>query len=186
MAYRIMVVALALGLSGCSTFQLLDRNFTLHGRTLAVISGLSDDTNLLAAKLLTESITKDSFFRVMSQRDIAQTIPNYPLHVQGPYQPAYLEVDVDFSQTDIKKLAEIQKRLGVDYLYVIWMPTAIKHRTAIMRGANPPLQMFTQLFDGRTEVGRGNYRPHFGVRAQIQKDLDVVAKELVNRTLMWK
>jgi hypothetical protein len=182
-----IIATLALVLSGCSTFQLLDTHFRPNGKTLAVISALSDDTNLLAAKLLTESIARDSFYRVMSQKQIAETISNYPLHIRGPYQPAYLEVEEDFSRTDFRKLAEIQKRLGVDYLYVIWMPTAIKHRTAIMRGANPPLQMFTQLIAGGSVVGRGNYRPSYGKRAVLlRKDLDVVAKELVKTTMMWK
>jgi hypothetical protein len=53
--YSILLI-LTLGLSGCSTFQLLDSNFTLRGRTLAVFSGLSDDTNLLAATLLTAGL----------------------------------------------------------------------------------------------------------------------------------
>ena len=44
-----------------------------------------------------------------------------------------------------------------------------------------------QALAGGSVVGRGNYRPSYGERAVLlRKDLDVVAKELVKTTMMWK
>ncbi|MER3423464.1 MAG: hypothetical protein C4293_09765, partial [Nitrospiraceae bacterium] len=87
-------------------------------------------------KYMTEGLEKNSRFHVLSQKQVAQAVPHYPQHIKGPYNSAYLEIDVGYSKTDVGKIGEIQKRLGVDYLYVLWAPTTTSYRGAIRIGGN--------------------------------------------------
>jgi hypothetical protein len=187
----LFVSGLALILTACSTFELVDGNFRPQGKSLAVLSGLSDETTLMTASFLTESLEKNSRFRVISQKQIAQSIPNYPLHIKGPYGPSYIEVDVDYNHTDRNKLADIQKRLGVDYIYVVWAPNAVRYRASnTIWGDVTVLNVVAQFFEypGGREVGRGFYRPRFDAvkTKSLRKDLDAVAREFAEKTGMAK
>jgi hypothetical protein len=186
-----IVTGLALLLTACSTFHLVDGNFKPKGKSLAVLAGLSDETTLMTATFLTQSLEKNSNFKVISQKQIAQTVPNYPLHIKGPYGASYIEVDVDYSLTDRNKLADIQKRLAVDYLYVVWAVNAVRYRSSNTIGGNfPVLNVVAQFFEypGGREVGRGFYRPRLdSAKAELmRKDLDAVAKEFAQKTGMAK
>lgn len=186
-----IVTGLALLLTACSTFQLLDGNFRPKGKSLAVLSGLSDETSVMTATFLTQSLEKSSNFKVLSQKQIAQTVPNYPLHIKGPYGPSYIEVDVDYTHTDRNKLADIQKRLAVDYLYVVWAVNAVRYRSSNTIGGDVAvLNVVAQFFEypGGREVGRGFYRPRLdSAKAELmRKDLDAVAKEFARKTGMEK
>src|SRR3989337_3581316 len=109
----IIFIRLPLFLSACSGFNLVDSNFKPRGRTLAVISGLDNDPNVLAAQHMTEALRKNSRFQVMSQNQVAQSVSNYPQKIKGPYKSPYFQIDTDYSNTDITKIRQIQEQLGV-------------------------------------------------------------------------
>src|SRR3990170_7236689 len=150
----ILFIVLSLFVGACSAFNLVDQNFRPKGRTLAVISGLNNDPNILAAQHMTEALRKNSRFQVMSQKQVVQSVSNYPQNIKGPYRSAYFEIEKDYSNTDIKKLRQIQQQLGVDYLYVMWTPTA-----TVMNDKIYTYHIITQLFEGSSskEVGNGMF-----------------------------
>ncbi len=193
----IIFILLPLFLSACSGFNLVDQNFKPRGRTLAVISGLNNDPNVLAAQHMTDALRKNSRFQVLSQKQVAQSVSNYPQNIKGPYKTAYFQIDTDYSNTDIKKIRQIQQQLGVDYLYVMWTPTA-----TVMNDKIYTYHIITQLFEGPSskEVGNGMFgatagktdcclvpKPGDEDKAQAIKDTtEYVAKQIAEKTGMQK
>jgi hypothetical protein len=193
----IIFLLLPLFLSACSGFNLVDSNFKPKGKTLAVISGLNNDPNLLAAQHMTDALRKNSRFQVMSQKQVAQSVANYPQNIKGPYKSAYFQIDTDYSNTDIKRIRQIQQQLGVDYLYVMWTPSATITNDKIYT-----YNIITQLFEGPSskEVGNGMFgatagktdcclvpKPGDQDKANAIKDTtEYVAKQIAEKTGMQK
>ncbi len=156
--YIVFILSTLLLLGGCAraTFKPLSADFhAKQGSSIAVISGLEHDGNLLLSHYLTEELKEWSTYRIVSQKAIAQKIKGYPYNIQGPYRSAYFEVEMDFNKTDIEKLKRIQKRLGVDYLYVLWAPMATKMSNTNHHTVHVVAQMFE--YPGSKEVGRGRF-----------------------------
>jgi hypothetical protein len=193
----ILLPLLLLVLSACSGFNLVDSNFRPKGKTLAVISGLDNDPNMLAAQHMTDALRKNSRFQVMSQKQVAQSVSNYPQKIKGPYKSSYFQIDTDYSNTDIKKIRQIQQQLGVDYLYVMWTPSATITNDKIYT-----YNIITQLFEGPSskEVGNGMFgatagktdcclvpKPDDKDKANAIKDTtEYVAKQIAEKTGMQK
>jgi len=152
----VITIGFAIFLSSCSfsTFNLVDEGYKPKGKRIAVISGLNDDSNLFVAKMMTGALDKVSVFKSLSQEKIAKAIKDYPINIKGPYSAAYLDVDVDYSKTDVNMIKELQRKLGVDYMYVLWIPLA-----TTSNGNVKQLHVVTQLFEfpGGKEVANGRF-----------------------------
>jgi hypothetical protein len=176
--YIVILLALLLPCGGCarSTFKPLTADFhAKQGSSIAVISGLEHDGNLLLCHYLSEELKNYSTYRVVSQKAIAQKVKGYPFDIQGPYKSAYFEIEMDFTKTDTVKLSRIQKQLGVDYLFVLWAPIAVSMNS----NSNNTVHVVTQMygFPGAQEVGRGRFfsyaRAHsMGVRSVNDAEMD--------------
>jgi hypothetical protein len=94
---------------------------TLRPKTIAVISGLNKETNLLAVDLITQALAKNSRLKVLSSERVAAGLHDYPLDIRGPYRAEYFNIVEDPANTDRAAVKRIKKQLGVDYLYVVWM-----------------------------------------------------------------
>jgi len=151
-----LCLCLLLG-SACAAkplFMLTDRDLKPRGKTLAVIAGLKRDINVFTAECMSQALHKNSTFIVTPPGQVVKAIPGYPLNIQGPYSAAYFDIEEDYTRTDMEKIREIQKRLRVDYLYVIWVPTGSTLEKKIVF-----VDMISQLFEGpqSREVGRGAF-----------------------------
>lgn len=194
----ILLFALALQACSFSTFDPIDPGFKPKGRTLAVVAGLDNEPSVNVAESMTESLKKHTRFQVMSNKQVAQSVPGYPQPIKGPYSSAYFQIEKDYTRTDLKKVREIQQRLGVDYLYVLWVPTA-----TTMQGTIHQLHIIAQLFEGPAtrEVGHGQFNATAGRVAgcclvpppgdaekvnAIDQSTEYVAKELGEKTGMLK
>lgn len=182
-----LALGIAVVLSGCATFQLTQEPFQPKGKKLAVIAGLTNPSSLLAAQALADELGKTSQFQVLSQRQVAQAIPNYPQLVKGPYKSAYFEIDVDYGRTDLARVKELQQHLGVDYLYVLWAPATVSHGGSTFFFKNYPItQIVAQLFEspGSKEVGRSQYaiRVDDETHEVLQDDMRRVAREFAEKT----
>ena len=180
-------IGLALIMSGCSTFHLTQEPFQPKGKKLAVISGLTNASSLDVAKALSEELGKTSRFHVLSQRQIAQAVPDYPQLVKGPYKSAYFEIDVDFSKTDMARVKELQRHLAVDYVYMLWAPATVSHGNSTWFSKNYLVtQIVAQLFEspGGKEIGRSQYavRVDDETHHVFPDDMRRVALELAEKT----
>jgi hypothetical protein len=119
-------VLLLLSLTACSysAFTLTESGFKPKGKSLAVIAGLNNEVNVVAAKYMSDALGANSRFQVVSQNKVDQSLPAYPTNIKGPYKYAYLNIEPDYSRTDMKKVRDIQQQLGVDYIYVMWSPVS--------------------------------------------------------------
>jgi hypothetical protein len=179
-----LVAVLTLALGGCFTpFQMVDGNFTPKGRSIAVIAALPEEGNAAIAALVADELRKQSRYQVMSRAQIAQALKPYPQMIKGPYRSAYFEIDVDWRLTDKQKLAAIQRSLGVDYLYVMWTPTAVE---AGKNASN--LHLIGQLFEfpGAKEVGHGAFQLYIRKddATNLKKGAEKVARQLAEKTGM--
>ena len=182
-----LAIGVALLISGCSTFHLTQDPFQPKGKKLAVIAGLTNPSSLYAAQALADELGKASRFQVLSQKQVAQAIPNYPQLVKGPYKSAYFEIDVDYGKTDLARVKELQQHLGVDYLYVLWAPSTVSHGGSTFFFKNYPImQIVAQLFEspGGKEVGRSQYaiRVDDETHDVLRDDMQRVARELAEKT----
>ena len=182
-----LAIGIALLLSGCATFHLTQEPFQPKGKKLAVIAGLTNPSSLQIAQALGDELGKTSQFQVLSQRQIAQAIPNYPQLVKGPYKSAYFEIDVDYGRTDLVRVKELQQHLGVDYVYVLWAPATVSHGASTFFSKNYPVtQIVAQLFEspGGKEVGRSQYavRVDDQTHEVLRDDMRRVAQELAEKT----
>ena len=186
-----MVVSVALFFSGCATFHLTQEPFQPKGKKLAVIAGLTNPSSLQAAQALADEVGKASQFQVLPQKHVAQTIPDYPQLVKGPYNSAYFEIDEDYDKTDVGRIKEIQKHLGVDYLYILWAPASVQSGGNGLFFKNYPLlHVVAQVFEfpGGKQIGRGKYmlRVNDDRKELLPDDLAHVAKEFAEKTRMSK
>ncbi len=158
MSHRIRIAARAavsLLMAGCfQTFSLVDADYRPKGKSIAVVSGLDGDANVAVAERMTVALKKLTKFQVLPNKQVAGSLPNYPQKIKGPYLYAYFEIEDDYGNTDIKAVQQIQRKLGVDYLYVVWAPTA-----TVTQGKIEQLHCIGQLFAGPSskEVGRGKF-----------------------------
>ena len=182
----VLAVVLALAVSGCfNAFNVLDSNFKSKGRSMAVLAGVPEEANVAVAALVADELRKQSRYQIVTPAQIAQAVKPYPQLIKGPYRSAYFAIDVDWSLTDKQKLTALQRALGVDYLYVIWAPTAVSSG-----GSGAALQLVGQLFEfpGAKEVGHGAFQ------LLLQKDnttylkqgAEKVARQLAEETGMLK
>lgn len=182
-----MTLGVTLVLSGCATFHLTQEPFQPKGKKLAVISGLTNASSLSVAQALGDELGKTSRFQILSQKQVAQAIPNYPQLVKGPYKSAFFEIDVDYAKTDVTRVKELQQHLGVDYVYVLWAPATVSHGGSSLFFKNYPVtQIVAQLFEspGGKEVGRSQYavRVDDQTHQVLSDDMRRVALELAEKT----
>lgn len=146
---QLTVGALALLLlGGCSyysvNFSLTNDNFKARGKSIAVISGTREQQNVEIASQVTDALRKKSRYQVLAQQQVAQSLPGYPQNIKGPYKSAYFQIDTDWELGDRKRIAEVQRALGVDYLYVIWAPIAISSNGSTVYRVPAVAQLFDQ------------------------------------------
>lgn len=153
-----VIVMTTVMLSGCVAmvsgfiFSPTNGDVKGKGRTIAVVAGVDNQLNVAVAESMAEALSRNSTFKVMPPKQVAQRIKGYPQEIIGPYKSAYMEIDVDYSKTDAKKAAEILKKTGTDYVYIIWMPTGYSRNLAdangftMSRGAAKSFPAVAQLF----------------------------------------
>jgi hypothetical protein len=102
-------------------FNPIDKNKTYKPSSIAVISGAEQDAHVKLAGFITDELTERSTFRVMSQKEIAKRVSDYP-----PTIKIISDVKEDdekpiwFNPSEKAKLNAIQAKLKVDYLFVVW------------------------------------------------------------------
>lgn len=193
---------LLISLVSCSSsnFKLVDRDFKPKGKRLAVLAGLDNEANVLAAQYMTEAMQRYSWLQVMPQKQVGQLLPGYPFEIIGPYTRLFSRIDIDYTNTDVKAIRNIQQRLGVDYLYVIW--TYASTRDGGNENMIERLHLVTQLFESRDgkEAGHGKFdvipasvacclipAPQYEDKANaIKERMGDAAKEIAEKTGMLK
>ncbi len=189
-------------LSSCVTgFKVTGDKSNIKGQTLAVIAGLKNEESFLFAQHLTEELQKNSNFKVLSQEQIKSKLGYYPINIQGPYDNFSIdEIMEDYSITDLAKIKEIQNKLGVDNILIIWAPIHLKHTGDGYTGDIYEIHSINQFFSfpGCQEVGRGKFKAGYvsgfviGVKVKrnfndgIKQGCEMLAKNIVKETNMLK
>ncbi len=113
-------------------------------RTVAVISGTNNRTPLFVADHLAKALAKKTSVSVLTPEQVAQKLPDYPADIRGPFKGRYFNTTMDYDNTDIAAVRRIKDKLGVDYLYVVWLSEASTDSFGVTT-----LTFLTQLFEGR-------------------------------------
>lgn len=134
------------------------------GKTLAVVAGVDNEMNIAVAESMAEALSRNSTFKVMPSKQLAQRISGYPQQIQGPYNSAYTAIDINYAKTDIDKVRAIMKKLRTDYVYVIWTPTGYSRTVADrgtggVSGTSKIYRSVAQMFEGPDAkvVGQGRF-----------------------------
>ncbi len=187
----LILAGAAFFLGGCATFHLTEEPFKPKGKKLAVIAGLTNPSSLQAAQALGEELGKASQYQIVPQKQVAQSIPNYPQLIKGPYNSAYFEIDVDYAKTDVARIKELQKHVAADYLYVLWAPSVTSNgQKSWFAKDYSIMQVIAQLYEfpGGKEVGRGKYMVRVDAEKKeiVRDDLQRVSKEMAEKTHMLR
>lgn len=188
-AIRIVLsVAVLLAGTGCAhykvDFGLMDSKFKPKGKSIAVISGTKEPQNVAIAKLVSDSLRKNSRYQVASAAQISQAVEPYPQIIKGPYKSAYFVIDTDWELGDRKKISGIQHSLGVDYLYVIWAPISIQSRGADTSSVPAVAQLFEQ--PNAKEIAQSSIYLVVGDEKNVylSEGVDELARQLAEETKM--
>lgn len=189
-------------LSSCVTgFKVTGDKSNIKGQTLAVIAGLKNEESFLFAQHLTEELQKNSNFKVLSQEQIKSKLSIYPDNIKGPYAKFSIEKIVeDYNNTDLNKIKDIQNKLGVDNILIIWAPIHLKNTGDGYTGDIYEIHSINQFFSfpGCKEVGRGKFKAGYasgfviGVKVKrnlndgIKQGSEMLAKNIVKETNMLK
>lgn len=125
-AKNLVSVALLSTLVACSSSNfpfnpLVENKVYKPTSSIAVISGGEQDAHIKLAGFITDELTKQSTFHVLSQKEIEKRISNYPPTVsivtdvkENDEKPIW------FPASEKAKLNAIQAKLKVDYIFVVW------------------------------------------------------------------
>lgn len=168
MAVIVALVALV-SLTGCVSmfskfiFSPTEGELDAGGKTIAVVAGLDNDMSIAVAESMGEALSRNSTLRVLPSKQIERRIQGYPQQIKGPYNSAYLTIDINYEKTDIAKVKTLMKKLGTDYVYVIWVPGGYS-RTTISEtggrsGTSKLFPAVAQMFAGPDAkvVGQGRF-----------------------------
>ena len=192
-------------LAGCVSmvsgiiFSPVNGDIQAGGKTLAIVAATNNDMTLAIVDSMAEAFRRNSTFKVLPAKQTAQRIPGYPQEIKGPYNSAYVTIDIDFSKTDSKKVREIMKKVGTDYAYVIWIPVG-SSRTASADGAatsgegkqwHAVAQMFKGpdakvVGQGRFDVTAVRYVPGAKVTAEHMREAVANTAEGVSQVIAEK
>jgi hypothetical protein len=185
--YALSMVVLLTG-AGCSHFKvdfsLTDSSFKAKGKSIAVISGTKEEMNVAIAKLVSDSLRKKSRYQVATPAQVSQAIEPYPQTIKGPYKSAYFYIDTDWDLGDRAKINNIQRSLGVDYLYVIWAPIAVSQNGHNIRTVHAVAQLFEQ--PNAKEVAKTSIQVFVGDEGSVflKEGVDEIARQLAEETKM--
>lgn len=108
---------------GGHVFDMVRKGDTITPGTIAVIAGKCEDQDYQLAKKLTEQINKIQAYRVMSQDQLSEELPNYPYqniigewgnHPKNGGNPAW------FSSENKELVRRAQIRIKSKYVFVVW------------------------------------------------------------------
>jgi len=127
---KILLIALTLSLTllfscreGGHVFDMVRKGETITPGTIAVIAGKNKDQDYQLAKKLTEHINTIQVYRVMSQDQLSEVLPNYPYqdiidewgnHPKSGGNPAW------FSSANKELVRRAQIRIKTKYVFVVW------------------------------------------------------------------
>jgi len=173
-----------------SDIKSISGNIAIGGKKCAVIAGDSNALEQIYAYSLTESFHSASDIPMLTQEQVKEKYPDYPLKIKGPFGLTYFNVEIDYAKTDISRIAEIQKKLKTDYILVVWLPSSIK--TNSMVKISGVIQMFS--FPDAREVAHGSFNTSYTDNGALKKEdlfneiirsfkrsSDSVAKDLASR-----
>ena len=204
MSKKILIIPLCLlfTLSSCVTgFKVTGDKSNIKGPTLAVIAGLKNEESFLFAQHLTEELQKTSNFKVLSQEQIKSKLDIYPDNIKGPYAKFSIENIVEeYNNTDLNKIKDIQNKLGVDNLLVVWVPSNLHEESNNSLGTTYEIHSINQLFafPGCQEIGRGTFKAYYatgfviGVKVKrnlndgIKQSCEWLAKNIAKKINMLK
>jgi hypothetical protein len=184
----ILSLAVLLTGSGCAhfnvDFSLNNSGFKPKGNSIAIISGTKETQNVALAKLVADSLRKNSRYQVATQAQVSQLMQPYPQTIKGPYKSAYFYIDTDWDLGDKKKIADVQRALGVDYLYVIWAPIGVSRNGSAVFSVPAVAQLFEQ--PNAREVAKTSMGLFAGDEGNVffREGADEIARQLAEETKM--
>ncbi len=164
------------------------------------MAGVDNDMNIAVAESMAEALVRNSTFKVMPAKQVAQRVAGYPQQIKGPYNSADITIDINYSKTDLQKVKEIMRKLGTDYAYVIWAPTGysrtvVDRNTSGMSGKSKIYPAVAQLFQGpdakvvgqgRFDVAAVKYVPFTAASDDDVKDAVEYTTEIVSKYVAEK
>lgn len=180
MKKHLFILFIFIFFSSCiNTFTLKYPDYKPKGNSIAIVSGLNKEINLYLATMLTESLKEKSTFRVLSQKEIINRYPEYPVNIKGPYGASYFDIDYDYSRTDIETIKRLQKKLGVDYIYAMWVPSSTTFQN-LFTHHHVIFQLFE--FPETREIANGQYVirefKSEDSSKKVKELMDIVAREM--------
>lgn len=129
----VFFAAMLLSLSGCFSsypnqpFSLMDEASPVKPTSIAVIAGSPSQGTMQLAEFITQGLSEKSSFKVLSQKAIKKRVRGYPMEIMTKDKKVLNKEEDDLKQvwfppSSMATFEKLQKKLNVDYLYVVWIP----------------------------------------------------------------
>jgi hypothetical protein len=126
LGFCVMAVSM---LSSCYTVHsFINKDVKTDGK-IAVIIGNTKYAEVDGpyADIVSATFASQSKLKVVPQSAVKASIAKYPVRIQGPYTVYGMdEPKVDYNKTDKAALAEMAKKLDVQYVYAFWIDRGVK------------------------------------------------------------
>jgi hypothetical protein len=110
-------------LTGCATnvpFEFFQEGYKPKGRSLAVVSGGTDEAGIKFAEHLTTHLQQKSTLKVMSQAEVDRRVGKYPVNIKTA-APKDEDKPVWFAPGEKAKVDAMHGALKTDYVLVVWV-----------------------------------------------------------------
>jgi len=209
--FRIVIYPVALALitafaAGCATnvpFDLFQEGYKPKGKSLAVISGSSDDADIRFAEHVTKKLQEMSTLKVLSQQEVERRVGKYPANIKIT-EPKDKDKPVWYAAGEKAKIDSLHGAVKTDYLLVVWVTNVNRIVTRDSRGGGSVSYgagFVSNLVEyspgkavGYSEFGRSKRQSCFLFGGSEGKDIDNLllssaedlADDLVDRTATRK
>lgn len=185
-------------LNACSSYSIFrtsQEDYKIIPGTLVVVAGSSSESDVRLAELLSEQITKETKFKVMSQSAVFKKIPQYPFDIVSDQYNEKNRNSTWMSKNMKNSLAKYQKILGTQYILLVWtdnLSITLTNNSLSSFGVNFMSRLVK--YPSQSVIGYSAYRkygpecyflfclPMFaGVNEKIDYTFKYVAKQVTNQ-----
>lgn len=198
----ILVPLLTISLGGCASYKAFNTLFEeqmIKPGSIVVIAGSPDETDIRLAELITEKLSKNPEFTVISQDEVFEKFPAYPAEyeVDGVSKNGK-KVNIPPIPEDVKSdIAKYQQKFKTRYVLLVWSEDMKVFTDGWGFSSQFDINFESRLIEypGNSVIGYSSFATHRGggcsscftnfytKNTNIDKLLDKISQEVVQELL---
>lgn len=198
----IVVSLLTISLGGCASYKAFNTLFEeqmIKPGSIVVIAGSPNETDIRLAELITEKLSKNSKFTVVSQDEVFEKFPAYPAEYEvGGVSKNGKKVNILPIPEDVKSdIAKYHQKFKTRYILLVWSHNMIVYTDQLGFSQQIDIDFESRFIEypGNSVIGYSSFTTHrgggfsscitsiFTKNNNIDKLLDKISQEVVQELL---